>query len=156
MEINEEIYRIKSLLTENTDPYKIRVMSKIESDRGYCIYYLTENNDVIGVVTLTDITKVLNNNEFNDADIKFLRENCHNLKDTAYMHSLVVESPFRKQGFGSKLTKECENVAINSGYKHITILVKKNNIASQTLVNKLGYKKYKSNDKKDLFILNLT
>jgi len=137
MELNEEIYRIKSLLTENTNPYKIRVISEIETDRGYCVYYLTESNDVIGVVTLTDLNKVLEN------------------KETAYLHSIVVESPFRKQGFGTKLVKECENIARNSGYKYITATVKKNNIPSQTMFNKLGYTKYNSNDKKDLFILSI-
>ena len=48
MELIEEIYRIKSLLSENSDPYKIWVASNLESDRGYCVYYLTENNSVIG------------------------------------------------------------------------------------------------------------
>ena len=154
MELNEEIYRIKSLLKENSDPYKIRVVSNLESDRGFCVYYLTENNDVIGVVTLTDLNKVLSNNEFNE-DIKVLHENYDNSKDTVYIHSIVVESPFRKQGFGTKLIKECETIARNSGYKYITAIVKKNNIPSQTMLDKLGYNKYNSNDKKDLFILGI-
>ena len=154
MELNEEIYRIKSLLKENSDPYKIRVVSNIESDRGFCVYYLTENNDVIGVVTLTDLNKVLSNNEFNE-DVKILHENYDNSKDTVYLHSIVVESPFRKQGFGTKLIKECETIARNSGYKYITAIVKKNNIPSQTMFDKLGYNKYNSNDKKDLFILDI-
>ena len=154
MELNEEIYRIKSLLKENSDPYKIRVVSNLESDRGFCVYYLTENNDVIGVVTLTDLNKVLSNNEFNE-DIKVLHENYDNSKDTVYIHSIVVESPFRKQGFGTKLVKECETIARNSGYKYITATVKKNNIPSQTMLDKLGYNKYNSNDKKDLFILGI-
>ena len=154
MELNEEIYRIKSLLKENSDPYKIRVVSNLESDRGFCVYYLTENNDVIGVVTLTDLNKVLSNNEFNE-DIKVLHENYDNSKDTVYIHSIVVESPFRKQGFGTKLIKECETIARNSGYKYITAIVKKNNIPSQTMLDKLGYNKYNSNDKKDLFILDI-
>jgi ribosomal protein S18 acetylase RimI-like enzyme len=154
MELNEEIYRIKSLLKENSDPYKIRVVSNIESDRGFCVYNLTENNDVIGVVTLTDLNKVLSNNEFNE-DIKVLHENYDNSKDTVYIHSIVVESPFRKQGFGTKLIKECETIARNSGYKYITAIVKKNNIPSQTMLDKLGYNKYNSNDKKDLFILDI-
>jgi ribosomal protein S18 acetylase RimI-like enzyme len=154
MELNEEIYRIKSLLKENSDPYKIRVISEIETDRGYCVYYLTENNDVIGVVTLTDLNKALENKEFNE-DVKFLHENYDKSKNTAYLHSIVVESAFRKQGFGTKLVKECENIARNSGYKYITATVKKNNIPSQTMFNKLGYTKYNSNDKKDLFILSI-
>ena len=154
MELNEEIYRIKSLLKENSDPYKIRVVSNLESDRGYCVYYLTENNDVIGVVTLTDLNKALSNNEFNE-DVKILHENYDNSKDTVYLHSIVVESPFRKQGFGTKLVKECETIARNSGYKYITATVKKNNIPSQTMFDKLGYNKYNSNDKKDLFILDI-
>ena len=154
MELNEEIYRIKSLLKENSDPYKIRVVSNIESDRGFCVYYLTENNDVIGVVTLTDLNKALSNNEFNE-DVKILHENYDNSKDTVYLHSIVVESPFRKQGFGTKLIKECETIARNSGYKYTTAIVKKNNIPSQTMFDKLGYNKYNSNDKKDLFILDI-
>lgn len=154
MELNEEIYRIKSLLKENSDPYKIRVVSNLESDRGFCVYYLTENNDVIGVVTLTDLNKALSNNEFNE-DVKILHENYDNSKDTVYLHSIVVESPFRKQGFGTKLVKECETIARNSGYKYITATVKKNNIPSQTMFNKLGYKRHKSNDIKDLFILDI-
>jgi ribosomal protein S18 acetylase RimI-like enzyme len=154
MELNEEIYRIKSLLKENSDPYKIRVVSNLESDRGFCVYYLTENNDVIGVVTLTDLNKALSNNEFNE-DVKILHENYDNSKDTVYLHSIVVESPFRKQGFGTKLVKECETIARNSGYKYITATVKKNNIPSQTMFDKLGYNKYNSNDKKDLFILDI-
>jgi ribosomal protein S18 acetylase RimI-like enzyme len=154
MELNEEIYRIKSLLKENSDPYKIRVVSNIESDRGFCVYYLTENNNVIGAVTLTDLNKVLSNDEFNE-DVKFLHENYDKSKDTVYLHSIVVESPFRKQGYGTKLIKECENIARNSGYKYITATVKKNNIPSQTMFNKLGYKRHKSNDIKDLFILDI-
>ena len=78
MELNEEIYRIKSLLTENSDPYKIWVASNIESDRGYCVYYLTENNDIIGVVSITDLNKALNNHEFNNDD-KLLHTNYGNL-----------------------------------------------------------------------------
>ena len=154
MELNEEIYRIKSLLKENSDPYKIMVVSNLEIDRGFCVYYLTENNDVIGVVTLTDLNKALSNNEFNE-DVKILHENYDNSKDTVYLHSIVVESPFRKQGFGTKLVKECETIARNSGYKYITATVKKNNIPSQTMFNKLGYKRHKSNDIKDLFILDI-
>jgi ribosomal protein S18 acetylase RimI-like enzyme len=154
MELNEEIYRIKSLLKENSDPYKIRVVSNIESDRGFCVYYLTESNNVIGVVTLTDLNKVLSNAEFNE-DVKILHENYDKSKDTVYLHSIVVESPFRKQGFGKKLVEECENIARNSGYKYITATVKKNNIPSQTMFNKLGYKRHKSNDIKDLFILDI-
>ena len=76
-------------------------------------------------------------------------------KDTVYLHSIVVESPFRKQGFGTKLVKECENIARNSGYKYITATVKKNNTPSQSMFNKLGYSKYNSNDRKDLFILGI-
>ena len=64
MELIEEIYRIKSLLSENSDPYKIWVASNLESDRGYCVYYLTENNSVIGSVTITDLNKMLNNKDF--------------------------------------------------------------------------------------------
>jgi ribosomal protein S18 acetylase RimI-like enzyme len=154
VELNEEIYRIKSLLKENSDPYKIRVVSNIESDRGFCVYYLTENNNVIGVVTLTDLNKVLSNDEFNE-DIKFLHENYDKSKDTVYLHSIVVETPFRKQGYGTKLIKECENIARNSGYKNISAAVKKNNVASQNMFNKLGYKKYNSNDKKDLFVFEI-
>jgi len=154
MELNEEIYRIKSLLTENSDPYKIRVVSNIESDRGFCIYFLTENNNMIGVVTLTDLGKALSNDEF-EPDVRTLHENYDSLQNTVYMHSIIVEPPFRKQGFGTKLVKECENVARNSGYKYITLSVKKNNLPSQTMVNKLGYKKHNSNDKKDLFILSI-
>jgi ribosomal protein S18 acetylase RimI-like enzyme len=155
MELNEEIYRIKSLLIENSDPYRVRVVSNIESDRGFCVYYISENNNIIGVVTLTDLGKVLSNNEFEN-DVRSLHENYDSTKNTVYLHSIVVEGPFRKQGYGTKLVKECENIARNSGYKNISAVVKKNNTSSQNMFNKLGYKKYNSNDKKDLFVLDLT
>jgi ribosomal protein S18 acetylase RimI-like enzyme len=154
MELNEEIYRIKSLLTENSDPYKIWVASNIESDRGYCVYYLTENNDIIGVVTITDLNKALNNHEFNNDD-KLLHTNYGNLPNTAYAHTIVVEDQFKRSGYGLKLLKECINVARNSGYSKISLTIKKNNIPSQNLVKKVGFKPHYSNGDKDLFVLDL-
>lgn len=154
MELNEEIYRIKSLLTENSDPYKIWVASNIESDRGYCVYYLTENNDIIGVVSITDLNKALNNYEFNNDD-KLLHTNYGNLPNTAYAHTIVVEDGFKRRGYGLKLLKECINVARNSGYSKISLTIKKNNIPSQNLVKKFGFKPQYSNGNKDLFVLDL-
>lgn len=155
MELNEEIYRIKYLLKENTDPYKIRVVSDINTERGFCVYFLNETNNIIGVVTLTDLNNVLSNNEFG-TDVISLHENYSNKDKTVYMHSLVVESPFRRQGYGTKLVKECENVARNSGYSKISAIVKKNNTPSHSMFKKLGYGIQESNDKKDLFILDIT
>lgn len=154
MELNEEIYRIKFLLKENTEPYKIRVLSDMNTERGFCVYYLNENNSVIGVVTLTDLNNVLTNNEF-EKDVYSLHENYDKKEETAYLHSIVVEGPFRQQGYGKKLVKECENVARNSGYKKISAIVKKNNLPSQTMFKNLGYTIKDSNDKKDLFVLDL-
>ena len=154
MELIEEIYRIKSLLSENSDPYKIWVASNLESDRGYCVYYLTENNSVIGSVTITDLNKMLNNKDFNNDD-KLLHTNYGNLSNTAYVHTIVVEDQFRRLGYGLKLFKECENIAKHSGYDRISLCVKKNNIPSQNMVKKLGFKQHYSDGNKDLFILEL-
>lgn len=155
MELNEEIYRIKHLLKENMDPYKIRVVSDINTERGFCVYFLNETNSVIGVVTLTDLNNVLSNNEFG-TDVISLHENYDNKDKTVYMHSLVVEDPFKRQGYGTKLVKECENVARNSGYTKISAIVKKNNIPSHSMFKKLGYGIQESNEKKDLFILEIS
>lgn len=155
MELNEEIYRIKHLLKENNEPYKIRVVSDISTERGFCVYFLNETNSVIGVVTLTDLNNVLTNSEF-EKDVISLHENYTNKDNTVYLHSIVVEEPFRRQGYGTKLVKECENVARNSGYGKISAIVKKNNTPSQTMFKKLGYGVQDSNDKKDLLVLDIS
>jgi len=154
MGINEEIYRIKSLLTENTEPFKIKVMSDIDTERGFCVYYLTENNSVIGIVTLTDLNKLLKNNEFQE-DVHSLHENYTEKDKTVYLHSLTVSEEFRRKGYGKKLVKECENVARNSGYKKITAIVKKNNIPSQEMFISEGYEIYQSDNIRHLFIKNI-
>ena len=154
MELNEEIYRIKSLLKENSEIYKISVISDINTDRGFCVYYLTENNNVIGVVNLTNLNNVLLDETFEN-DVRSLHENYDQKETTAYLHSIIVEEPYRRQGYGSKLIKECENVARNSGYTKISAIVKKNNLPSQKMFKNLGYNIKESNTKKELFILDI-
>ena len=54
-----------------------------------------------------------------------------------------------------KLLKECINVAKHSGYDRISSSVKKNNMPSQNMVKKIGFKQHYSDGNKDLFILEL-
>ena len=100
------------------------------------------------------IYTMLNNKDFNNDD-KLLHTNYGNLSNTAYAHTIVVEDQFRRLGYGLKLLKECINVAKHSGYDRISSSVKKNNMPSQNMVKKTGFKQHYSDGNKDLFILEL-
>jgi hypothetical protein len=90
---------------------------------------------------LTNFMKT-NNNLFN-------QDNC------VYQHSLNIDQPYQRQGWGEKLKHECHNIIKDHGYQYATNIVKHDNIGSQKLMNKLGYKKHQSNKERDMLYLEL-
>ena len=56
---------------------------------------------------------------------------------------------------GEKLKLECHKIAWESGYSYITNIVRRDNVGSQKLMNKLEYKRLRGDDIRDLYYYEL-
>lgn len=156
--IYEEILRIRNIISENELGYSITKEDGIDYNSGICIkIFSTKSNDLIGAINIAgfDLAKKLDPDilRFFENKDEYCVENCDdnffNNDNTIYSHSLEVEEPFRKMGFGTILKQEIEKVAKDLGYDYITSIVSCNNHASQNLNKKLNYSVSLNNGKKD-------
>jgi len=60
--------------------------------------------------------------------------------DEFYISNIAVDKAYRGRGFGSKLMKFVERLALNAGVKKITLDVENTNINAIELYKKLGYR----------------
>ena len=152
--LNEEIVRIKNLMFEQTTDYKIKTEGEIHSPSGMCVCILNPNDEYIGETNIIGFKHAIDLSR----DLKSFLENENGLFDennSVYQYGLKVGENFRRQGWGDKLKSECDNIVRNNGFKYITNIVSCSNEASQGLMNKRGYNKYKSNGIKDLLYFEI-
>ena len=95
-----------------------------------------------------------------DIDINFFNllssiDKKFNEHDTVYQYSLNISEEFRNKGWGYKIKEECNIINKNNGIKNILNIVRHDNISSQKLMKKLGYKKLASSDIRDLLHFEL-
>lgn len=154
MNLNESISRMRSLMYEDVQNYKIETHGDIDSLYGMNVCIMSLDGEHIGETKIIDFTNglILSPNLTNftkDNDTIFDQSNC------VYQHGLNINQTHQRQGYGEKLKKECHNIIKNLGIKYVTNIVSIDNIGSQKLMNKLGYQKLKSNGEKDLLYLKI-
>lgn len=145
----EEISRIRSLISEEELNYDFNYRGELTDGFGVEITLsLPECN--VGKIFLLDFDLAKNL----DSDLKNFFDGKSNIpfnnKNTLYSHSLGIEEPYRRKGFGSRLKKQIEIFTKNLGYDYITSIVSCDNIGSQNLNKKFNYSVYSNNGIKDL------
>jgi ribosomal protein S18 acetylase RimI-like enzyme len=154
MNLNEQIDRIKKLMFEQIEEYVIDAQGEIHSPKGMTVFINTTNGDNIGYTNIIGFQHALDLSR----DLKTFLENeetIFNNDNSVYQYGLFVNDNFRRQGWGDKLKNECDNIVKNNGFKYITNIVSCENEASQGLMGKRGYNKYKTNNIKDLMYFEL-
>ena len=134
--------------------YYVVKNGEINSPKGMNVKLFTLDNNLIGysnIVSLLYGTDVDSNfyDLLSSIDKKFDEH------DTVYQYSLNTTEEFRNQGWGYKIKEECDNINKNNGIKNILNIVRHDNIPSQKLMKKLGYKKLASSDIRDLLHFEL-
>lgn len=74
-----------------------------------------------------------------------------NEENSLYLHSLVIEKPFRGKGLSKLIMQECHRIAKENGLKYIVLIAEEKNEPAKKLYEKIGYKKDKSDKGLDLF-----
>lgn len=154
MNLAEEINRIKCLMTESMVDYLIQTQGEIHSPDGIRVMILTPNQEYIGETNIIGFTHALDKSR----DFKTFLENQNDLFDnynSVYQYGLKVDEKFRRQGWADKLKYECDKIVKNNGFQYVTNIVSCSNEASQGLMKKRGYQKYKTNGVKDLLYTKL-
>jgi ribosomal protein S18 acetylase RimI-like enzyme len=154
MNLNEEIERIKFLMTESMQNYKIQSIGDIHSKDGMKVIILTNDDEYVGETNIIGFKHALDKSR----DLKTFLEKENNLfnhENSVYQYGLKVDEKFQRQGWGNKLKGECDNIVKNNGFKYITNIVSCSNDASQGLMKKRGYQKHQTNGIKDLLYFEL-
>lgn len=162
MILREEILRIRNLIYENELGYEISHDGEINDGFGLVITIRLPEGEV-GKISLLNLDSA-RKYDFDIVDFEinsdiYCKSNCkqnHFTNDnTIYSHSLEVNKPYRGLGYGTKLKEEIENVARQMGYKYILSIVNCDNIESQGLNKKFGYRPHQSNGIKDFLFKEL-
>ena len=154
MNLYESINRIKSIMYESIKDYEIVTYGDINSPYGMKVCIKSIDGKEIGETKIIDFENGLSlspnlTNFIETNNDLFNQDNC------VYQHSLNIDQPYQRQGWGEKLKHECHNMVRDLGYKYATNIVRHDNIGSQKLMNKLGYKKHQSNKESELLYLEL-
>lgn len=154
MNLYESINRIKSIMYESIKDYEIVTYGDINSPYGMKVCIKSIDGKEIGETKIIDFENGLSlspnlTNFIETNNDLFNQDNC------VYQHGLNIDQPYQRQGWGEKLKHECHNIVRDLGYKYATNIVRHDNIGSQKLMNKLGYKKHQSNKERDLLYLEL-
>jgi len=154
MNLYESINRIKSIMYESIKDYEIVTYGDINSPYGMKVCIKSIDGNHIGETKIIDFENGLSlspnlTNFIETNNDLFNQDNC------VYQHGLNIDQPYQRQGWGEKLKHECHNIVRDLGYKYATNIVRHDNIGSQKLMNKLGYKKHQSNKERDLLYLEL-
>ena len=154
MNLYESINRIKSIMYESVKDYEIVTYGDINSSNGMKVCIKSIDGKDIGKTTIIDFENGLS---LSPNLTKFMetKNDMFNQDNCVYQHSLNIDQPYQRQGWGEKLKHECHNIIKDHGYQYATNIVKHDNIGSQKLMNKLGYKKHQSNKERDMLYLEL-
>lgn len=84
---------------------------------------------------------------------------CWMLVDELHVNTMVVDFPFRRQGFGRRLMRHVLSEAVRTGARRATLEVRESNVAARRLYESLGFTvsatrpKYYSEPEEDALIL---
>lgn len=154
MNLNEQISRIRSLMLENVDDYKIKTEGEINSPKGMRIIITSPDGVEIGESYVIGFRHAVDLSR----DFRTFMENKNDLfgeDNTTYLHGLYVVDNFRGQGWGEKIKNECENILNQNNYKYSTSIVSCDNTPSQSLFKKRGYQNHQTSNGKDFLFLEL-
>lgn len=154
MNLNETISKIKLLMYKNILDYDVITLGEINSESGMKVTIIKTDGTYIGETSIIDFKNGLSLSP-NLRDFMNNYSNPFGMNDTVYQFSLLIDEPYRGQGWGEKLKKECHNIIKDHGYKFITNIVKCDNKSSQGLMKKLGYKKHQTNGIRDVLYFEL-
>ena len=154
MNLYESISRIKSIMYESVKDYEIVTYGDIKSPNGMIVCIITTDGKHIGETNIIDFENGLS---LSPNLTKFMETNndMFNQDNCVYQYSLNIDQPYQRQGWGEKLKHECHDIIKNLGYTYATNIVRHDNVRSQKLMNKLGYKKHQSNEERDILYLEL-
>lgn len=158
----EEISRIKTLISENQMSHSFRYEGSPQEGWGLKIILTHDGNDIGEIYLLNYDEAKKYDHDIRDFELNsdsYCKVNCNrnhfNNENTLHSHSTEIKEPYRRNGYGTKLKSELENVARNLGYKYITSIVNCDNIPSQKLNKKLNYEIHQSNRIKDFLFKKL-
>lgn len=144
MNLFEDIYRIKNILTENSLPYEFLVSDNLnESHRGLTLVCKNHDNKIIGAIELAKLSVLVPyvlETKMDQGVLDFFGNN-KNLENSVYTHSLDIKEEFRRQGYGTKLFEESERIAKINGNNRLYAITPSDNIPSIKLKDKLGWTK---------------
>jgi ribosomal protein S18 acetylase RimI-like enzyme len=154
MNLQEQILRIKSLMSEDTKDYRIITEGDIFSPTGVKIMITKPDYEYIGETSAIIYEQAMSGSEklreiMSDVNSPFTNDNC------VYEFSLDIKEDYRGQGWGNKIKKETLDLIKNSGIPYIIGIVKKNNQVSQNLHKKHGYETHHSTEFDDLMYKKL-
>lgn len=139
---------------EQIDEYNIQMSGEIHSPEGMRVFINNIDGENIGYTNIIGFQHAIDLSR----DLKTFLENEDHIFDndtSVYQYGLFVNDKFRRQGWGDKLKSECDKIVKDNGFKYITNIVSCDNSASQGLMGKRGYNKYKTNGVKDLLYFEL-
>lgn len=118
-----------------------------------------ETNELIGKIFLLDVDEAYDY----DKKINIILESIVDynsydfLKETVsiFLHNLKIEEKYRNKGYGTKLKIEAENIAKEYNYLYSTSATEVENVISQKINKKLGYKSLKTFYNHDFFFKKL-
>lgn len=156
MNLNEQISRIVNLMYEQPQ-IKINYNGEYEDDYGKTIEFKTNDDDLIGVVSLTtmengkkidpDFIKVFDESKFQTLPL--------NYDNSLFLHSLNVEDKYKRQGYGSQILNKCHELAKDKGYDFMSLITDTSNVPAQDFYNKFGYKILNDKDKFIFYFVEL-
>ena len=161
MILNEQIYRIKTLMYEQ--PQNLVVTEgNINDPYGQKIQLLTPDNQIIGYISIVsmgnahkidyDIFRLYNEPKW---CIKNCKNDFFNNDNTTYLYDLFINENFRGKGFGDQIVNYAQNLIKYSGFFYNTLITDRTNIPAQNLYKKLGYDLHITDNKKDFYFVKL-
>jgi GNAT superfamily N-acetyltransferase len=150
----EDIYRIKGILNENSDPYEFLVFGDMmENHRGLSLVCKNQDKKTIGGIEIAKLSVLLPyvlETKIDQGILDFY-SSMGNLDNSVYTHSLEVKEEYRRKGFGMKLFEESERIAKLDGNSRLYAITPADNISSIKLKEKLGWKKSHEINEKILY-----
>lgn len=134
---DKEVRQYLDFKTPKTKTEIINWLKKITTSEKYCYFsiFLPKQNQFIGHVGLKNINLI---------------------KKTAEIGIVIGEKKYWRKGIGTKTVLKIIKKAKKLGLKKIIAEINKNNIASQNLFSKLGFKKLATKQRDSLrFVLDL-
>jgi ribosomal protein S18 acetylase RimI-like enzyme len=154
MNLNEQINRIRFLMTESEKEYDVIKIGDIHSPNGMQILIKSLDGNDIATTHLIGFDGAL---ELSPSFSGFMgrEEYPFNKNNCVYEYNLEVSEDYRGQGWGNKIKNECKNICSENGIKYVCGVARCDNFISQSLHKKFGYEKHDTTDDEDLLVLKM-